>query len=81
VLLVGYSVAAHGFGIRSRIRSLTVLDQKSHSAVTVARSPPALALLASIMAAARNSSASWFRPTRLYTPPSASAAIVSNSLP
>ncbi len=37
VLLVGYSVAAHGFGIRSRIRSLTVLDQKSHRAVTVAR--------------------------------------------
>ena len=37
VLLVGYSVAAHGFSIRSRIRSLTVLDQKSHSAVTVAR--------------------------------------------
>jgi hypothetical protein len=37
VLLVGYSVAAHGFTIRSRIRSLTVLDQKSHSAVTVAR--------------------------------------------
>ena len=31
VLLVGYSVAAHGFSIRSRIRSLTVLDQKSHS--------------------------------------------------
>jgi hypothetical protein len=37
VLLVGYSVAAHGFSIRSRIRSLTVLDQKSHRAVTVAR--------------------------------------------
>lgn len=37
VLLVGYSVAAHGFSIRSRIRSLTVLDQKSHSAVSVAR--------------------------------------------
>jgi hypothetical protein len=37
VLLVGYSVAAHGFSVRSRIRSLTVLDQKSHSAVTVAR--------------------------------------------
>ncbi len=36
-LLVGYSVAAHGFSIRSRIRSLTILDQKSHSAVTVAR--------------------------------------------
>ncbi|HEX4072633.1 MAG TPA: hypothetical protein VHX68_15740 [Planctomycetaceae bacterium] len=37
VLLVGYSMAAHGFGIRSRIRSLTVLDQKSQQAVTVAR--------------------------------------------
>lgn len=44
VLLVGYSVAAHGFSIRSRIRSLTVLDQKSHSAVTVAR----LALFAGV---------------------------------
>jgi hypothetical protein len=37
-------VAAHGFSIRSRIRSLTVLDQKSHSAVTVAR----LALFAGV---------------------------------
>jgi hypothetical protein len=44
VLLVGYSVAAHGFGIRSRIRSLTVLDQKSQQAVTVAR----LALFAGV---------------------------------
>jgi hypothetical protein len=44
VLLVGYSVAAHGFSVRSRIRSLTVLDQKSHSAVTVAR----LALFAGV---------------------------------
>jgi hypothetical protein len=44
VLLVGYSVAAHGFSIRSRIRSLTVLDQKGHSAVTVAR----LALFAGV---------------------------------
>ena len=44
VLLVGYSVAAHGFSIRSRIRSLTVLDQKSQSAVTVAR----LALFAGV---------------------------------
>jgi hypothetical protein len=43
-LLVGYSVAAHGFSIKSRIRSLTVLDQKSHSAVTVAR----LALFAGV---------------------------------
>lgn len=44
VLLVGYSVAAHGFNIRSRIRSLTVLDPKTHSAVTVAR----LALFAGV---------------------------------
>lgn len=36
-LLLGYSVAAHGFSVRSRTRSLTVLDQKSHSAVTVER--------------------------------------------
>jgi hypothetical protein len=43
-LLVGYSMAAHGFSIRSRIRSLTMLDQKSHSAVTVAR----LALFAGV---------------------------------
>ena len=44
VLLVGYSMASHGFSIRSRIRSLTVLDQKSHAAVTVAR----LALFAGV---------------------------------
>jgi hypothetical protein len=44
VLLLGYSVAAHGFSIRSRIRSLTVLDQKSHSAVTLSR----LALFAGV---------------------------------
>jgi hypothetical protein len=44
MLLVGYSVAAHGFNIRSRIRSLTVLDQNSHSEVTVAR----LALFAGV---------------------------------
>jgi hypothetical protein len=44
VLLVGYSVASHGFSIKSRIRSLTVLDQKSHNAVTVAR----LALFAGV---------------------------------
>jgi hypothetical protein len=37
VLLVGYSLAAHGFSVRSRIRSLTVLDQQSQQAVTVAR--------------------------------------------
>lgn len=44
VLLVGYSVAAHGFSVKSRIRSLTVLDQKSQQAVTVAR----LALFAGV---------------------------------
>jgi hypothetical protein len=44
VLLVGYSVASHGFSIRSRIRSLTVLDQKSQQAVTVTR----LALFAGV---------------------------------
>jgi hypothetical protein len=44
VLLVGYSVASHGFSIRSRIRSLTVLDQKNQQAVTVAR----LALFAGV---------------------------------
>ena len=44
VLLVGYSVAAHGFSVRSRIRSLTVLDQKSQEEVTVAR----LALFAGV---------------------------------
>jgi hypothetical protein len=44
LLLLGYSVAAHGFSIRSRIRDLTVLDQKSHSAVTVSR----LALFAGV---------------------------------
>jgi hypothetical protein len=44
VLLVGYSVASHGFSIRSRIRSLTILDQKSHDAVTFAR----LALFAGV---------------------------------
>jgi hypothetical protein len=43
-LLIGYSIAAHGFSIRSRIRSLTMLDQKSHSAVTFAR----LALFAGV---------------------------------
>jgi hypothetical protein len=44
VLLVGYSVGAHGFSVRSRIRSLTVVDQKSHAAVTFAR----LALFAGV---------------------------------
>jgi hypothetical protein len=37
LLLVGYSMAAHGFAIKSRLRSLTVLDQKSRTAVTTAR--------------------------------------------
>jgi hypothetical protein len=37
VLLVGYSVAVHGFSIKSRIRSLTVLDQHNRTAVTMAR--------------------------------------------
>jgi hypothetical protein len=36
-LLLGYSVAVHGFSIKSRIRSLTVLDQRSRTAVTMAR--------------------------------------------
>jgi hypothetical protein len=44
LLLVGYSVAVHGFAIRSRIRSLTVLDQRNQTAVTMAR----LALFAGV---------------------------------
>jgi hypothetical protein len=44
VLLLGYSVAAHGFATKSRIRSLTVLDQRNHTAVTMAR----LALFAGV---------------------------------
>jgi hypothetical protein len=44
VLLVGYSVAAHGFAIKSRIRSLTVLDQRERTTVTMAR----LALFAGV---------------------------------
>jgi hypothetical protein len=36
-LLVGYSVAAHGFAIKSRIRSLTTLDQRNQTEVTMAR--------------------------------------------
>ncbi len=43
-LLLGYSVAAHGFATKSRIRSLTVLDQRNHTAVTMAR----LALFAGV---------------------------------
>jgi hypothetical protein len=37
VLLFGYSVAAHGFAVKSRVRSLTVLDQNSRTAVSLAR--------------------------------------------
>jgi hypothetical protein len=44
VLLVGYSVAAHGFAVKSRIRSLTVLDQRQRTTVTMAR----LALFAGV---------------------------------
>jgi hypothetical protein len=44
VLLVGYSVAAHGFSIKSRVRSLTVLDQRHRTTVTMAR----LALFAGV---------------------------------
>jgi hypothetical protein len=44
VLLVGYSVAIHGFSVKSRIRSLTVLDQRNRTAVTMAR----LALFAGV---------------------------------
>jgi hypothetical protein len=44
VLLLGYSVAVHGFSTRSRIRSLTVLDQRNRTAVTMAR----LALFAGV---------------------------------
>lgn len=35
--LFGYSIAAHGFGTRSRIRSLTVLDQGTNSLVQTSR--------------------------------------------
>jgi hypothetical protein len=44
MLLLGYSVAVHGFSIKSRIRSLTVLDQRNQTAVTMAR----LALFAGV---------------------------------
>jgi hypothetical protein len=44
VLLLSYSVAIHGFSIKSRIRSLTVLDQRNRTAVTMAR----LALFAGV---------------------------------
>ena len=35
--LFGYSAVAHGFGVKSRMRSFTVLDQKSRTAVTTSR--------------------------------------------
>jgi hypothetical protein len=35
--LFAYSTLAHGFGIKSRARSLTLLDQKSNTAVTTSR--------------------------------------------
>ncbi|MCC7422995.1 MAG: hypothetical protein IT428_22190 [Planctomycetaceae bacterium] len=35
--LFGYSTIAHGFSVRSRTRSITVLDQNSRDAVTTAR--------------------------------------------
>lgn len=37
ILLVGYSVVAHGFGVKSRVRSVTILDQKSNTAVSMTR--------------------------------------------
>lgn len=37
ILLVTYSVVAHGFGVKSRVRSITVLDQQSNTAVTTTR--------------------------------------------
>ena len=35
--LFGYSVVAHGFGVKSRLRSMTILDQQSRTAVTTSR--------------------------------------------
>lgn len=37
VSLFAYSVVAHGFSIKSRVRSLTILDQKSQTAVSTNR--------------------------------------------
>jgi hypothetical protein len=37
IMLFGYSAVAHGFGIKSRIRSVTVLDQRSKTALTTSR--------------------------------------------
>jgi len=37
LLLFAYSAVAHGFSVKSRVRSLTILDQNSQTAVTMAR--------------------------------------------
>ena len=37
VLLFAYSAVAHGFSVRSRVRSLTILDQDSQTAISTAR--------------------------------------------
>ncbi len=35
--LLGYSMIAHGFGVKSRVRSVTVLNQNNNTAVSTAR--------------------------------------------
>jgi hypothetical protein len=35
--LFGYSAVAHGFSVKSRVRSLTILDQKSRTAIATSR--------------------------------------------
>jgi hypothetical protein len=37
LLLFAYSAVAHGFSVKSRVRSLTILDQNSQTAVSMAR--------------------------------------------
>ena len=37
LFLFGYSVLSHGFSVKSRVRSLTVIDQGNNKAVTTAR--------------------------------------------
>ncbi len=37
VLLISYSVFNHGFGVKSRIRSMTILDQEAKTSVTLSR--------------------------------------------
>ena len=37
LLLFAYSAVAHGFAVKSRVRSLTILDQNSQTAVSMAR--------------------------------------------